>query len=391
MCLSAGRSYCGTRSTSAGEVREAREADVGRPRQLHFVATPLPNLQPEKRGLLRKRIVAAEKTLGIQIGKNSIRYWSPAALTERLFVLDEVTPQPGLVQDHNTLCDRITGFNRNGLDFLTIQIQEAIETDDVALAGRLAEVLIRDFPDRPEAFFLRSRLARLENRAEDAIQLAEKAFAQDPLYEPPYDFLRAHYERSKQPAKLEAMCERLLSISSRLSRSRKNDVLSAFGLLEMSIGKNLQAANQFKELLEADASEDEQPPRTIMVHQFNAAESARRAGLNVDFFQWEKIIRVFETFASSDDPSLEANRLQAMHIPYALTGDIAKARDCLRKAHHMAEAVNDFELIFSVRDYREVSREEFRTINDNLLAALDRGELWDGTKLSSNPNKRTAS
>ena len=78
---------------------------------------------------------------------------------------------------------------------------------------------------------------------------------------------------------------------------------------------------------------------------------------------------------------MTANHCQAMHIAYALVGDVFAAKDCLRKAQRAAETVNDLEQIFSVRDYRMVSRDEFKAINDELLAALERGELWDGTKL----------
>ena len=372
---------------TATVVRHIREADVGRPVHLHFVATPLPNLQPEKRGLLRKRLVTAEKTLGIKIGKNSIRYWSPAALTERLFVLDDATPQPGFVQDHHTLCDKITEFNRNGLDFLTLQTEQAIETDNVDLAGRLAEALRSEFPSRPEAFFLCSRLARLENRNEDAILLAEKAFTQDPLYEPPFDFLRAHYQRTKQHGRLESMYEELLACSPRLSLSRKHELLYDLGLLQMMIGKPLQASEHFKEVLENQGTDEEQPHFSSIVCEFNAAESARRTGLNVDFSRWQNIIDIFEAFGANEEPFLDSNRLQAMHIPYALTGQIGKARDCLLKAQRIAENVNDFESIFSVRDYRDVSREEFRTDQRPTVSCLGKRRALGRNKTPTQPNQ----
>jgi hypothetical protein len=53
----------------------------------------------------------------------------------------------------------------------------------------------------------------------------------------------------------------------------------------------------------------------------------------------------------------------------------------LRKALKAVETVNDLETIFSVRDYRFVDRDEFKASTEELLAALDRGELWDGMKL----------
>ena len=94
-----------------------READLERPPRLHFVATPVPNSISDDTGLLKDRLEAAEKTLGIKIRResevvaslenslsgNTIRYWAPAALTERLFVLDNLFPEPEMVQDHNNL------------------------------------------------------------------------------------------------------------------------------------------------------------------------------------------------------------------------------------------------------------------------------------------------
>ena len=376
---------------TATVARHIREANLERPPQLHFVATPIPNLPPDKKGLLRERIETAEKTLGIEVGSNSIRYWPPAALTERLFVLDDSFREPGLVQDHNSLCDKITDFNRNGLDFLSSQSEVAIKADDVEIAGRLAAVLAAEFSDRPEAVFLRSRLARLDDSIGNAVQLAEQAFALDPVYEPPFEFLRAHYRRARQIEQIEAMCERALSRPQRLSRSRRSSVLLVLAELRMSLGKHQQAAQHFKEVFECLPSGEERPPLLTLVHQFNVAESARRAGQLVPLGIWKEIIAIFESFPVADGtPMIIANRHEAMHIPYALTGDIVNALDCLRKAKRIAELVNDLEPLFSVRDYKHVSRAEFRAVNDELSAALERGQLWDGTKLPMSEKSETA-
>jgi MinD-like ATPase involved in chromosome partitioning or flagellar assembly len=102
---------------TATVARHIREAGLDRQPQLHFVATPIPNLPPEKKGLLRSRFESAEKTLGVDLQSSSIRYWPTASLTERLFVLDDAFSTTVMVQDHKKLCDEVTGFNRNGLDF----------------------------------------------------------------------------------------------------------------------------------------------------------------------------------------------------------------------------------------------------------------------------------
>ena len=78
---------------------------------------------------------------------------------------------------------------------------------------------------------------------------------------------------------------------------------------------------------------------------------------------------------------MQANQWQAMHIAFACSGDHAAARDALRKARRAAESVGEIEDVFSVKGYRMVPVSEFLAINDEMLAALDRGELWDGMKL----------
>jgi tetratricopeptide (TPR) repeat protein len=350
--------------------RYIRESKLERTPQIHFVATPVPNLLLDKKGLLRERLEIAEKTLGIQLAGNSIRYWPSAALIERLFVLDESFSEPGLAQDHNALCNKITDFNRNGLDFLLSQSEEAIRADDVELGAKLATVLATEFSNRSEAVFCRSRLARLGNGVGEAVQLAEQAFALDPVYEPPFEFLSAHYRRAKQFDRIEAMCEQLLRLSSRLPRDRKNRVLMSIGELRMSLGNYIQAAQHYKQLLEHALDDERRPPLLALVYQFNAAESARRAGQNVPLSTWEKIIHLFEGLPVLEGPPiLAANRHEALYIPYALTGDIPKARDSLLKAKRIAETANDLETMFSVRDYRNVNRAEFRAINDDLNQA----------------------
>ena len=372
---------------TATVARHIREAALDRQPQLHFVATPIPNLPAEKNGLLSLRFEAAEKILGVELKGNSIRYWGPASLTERLFVLDDSFGSPAMVQDHRILCDWITGHNRNGFDFLAEQTEEAISEDNIELAERLSEVLLNHFPNRAEAVFLRSRLARLDGPPGKALELAECSFELDPAYAPPFDFLCAHFRRTKQTKKVENLCERVLALGPRLSSAHRIEVLDTLAELQMATGKYDQAANHYGEILKLNVpSEDEEEGDGLAVVQmaqaFNAAESNRRAGHSVPLETWKMIISLFEKFpALGGLPTMTANHYQAIHVAYAMIGDVAMAKECLRKALKAAETVNDLEYIFSVRDYRMVNRDEFTTTTGELLAALDRNELWDGTKL----------
>jgi tetratricopeptide (TPR) repeat protein len=157
--------------------------------------------------------------------------------------------------------------------------------------------------------------------------------------------------------------------------------------LQMSVAKYCQAAEHYEEVLKlnvpSEDDEDEGLPLTQMIHTFNTAESNRRAGHSVPRETWKMIISLFEKFpALGGLPTMTANHYQAIHVAYAMIGDVAMAKECLRKALKAAETVNDLEYIFSVRDYRMVNRDGFTTTTGELLAALDRNELWDGTKLS---------
>jgi MinD-like ATPase involved in chromosome partitioning or flagellar assembly len=381
---------------TASVVRHINEAGLYRPPQLHFVATPVPNFPSDKNGSLGDRFDNAEKKLGIKLVRregddpdtiaSSIRYWGLASLEEQLFVLNDVSGTNGLVQDYKNLCTKVSKFNRNGLDFYTAQTEDAISTDDSNLAGRLTEVLKREFPERAEAVFLRSRLARLDNGSEDALALAEKAFELDPRFKPPFDFLYTHYNRVKQTGRIEQLCERILSLGACLSLSHRSEVLTTLAELRMSIGKYELAAEHYAEVLRLAPLEKKDDkdgmPLPQMAHSFNAAESGRRAGRLVSQETWKRIISQFEEFpALSGLPTMTANLCQAIHIAYAMVGDISMAKESLRKAIKAVESVNELETIFSARDYRYVNRDEFKSTTEDLLAALDRGELWDGMKL----------
>lgn len=364
--------------------RYIREAGLERLPQLYFVATPIPNLPPEKNSILQSRFESAEKTLGVELKSGSLRFWPIASLTERLFVLDDAFATTVLVQDYLGLCRKIREFNRNGLDFLADQTEAAIKDDNTEIANRLSDLLFREYPDRAEAVFLRSRLARLNRRPGDSLQLAEQAFELDPRYEPPFEFLCAQYRRSKNPEKIESLCERILAQP--LSTPYRSDVLSTLAELQMSLRKYEPAAANYAAVLNlsAPAKEDDEdePSPARMVVLFNAAESGRRGGKPVPVNFWKQIVSIYEHIpAYGGSPTVTASHCQLIHIAYALSGDLSKAQECLRRALSAAETVNDLETIFSVRDYRFVTRDEFRSTTEELLAALKGGELWDGTKL----------
>ena len=70
-----------------------------------------------------------------------------------------------------------------------------------------------------------------------------------------------------------------------------------------------------------------------------------------------------------------------MHIALACAGDRAAAMDALKKSRRIAEMVGEIEDLFCVRTYRMCPVSDFLRDNDEMLAALERGQLWDGMTL----------
>src|SRR5207247_9634823 len=124
-------------------------------------------------------------------------------------VIDECFQVPVLIQEHKMRSDAITNFNRDGVDFLTEQTDQAIKADDFKLGERLDLILSTEFAHRPEALFLRSRLARLNGRADEEVHPAEQAFELDPADAPQFHLLCPQYIRAKHPETVEPVCERI--------------------------------------------------------------------------------------------------------------------------------------------------------------------------------------
>ena len=63
-----------------------------------------------------------------------------------------------------------------------------------------------------------------------------------------------------------------------------------------------------------------------------------------------------------------------------MTGDSCSAREALVKARHAATRLSEAEDIFTPKTYTYVSLKQFLQINYEMLAALDRGQLWNGCR-----------
>lgn len=366
----------------AAVAKTIRESDLTRLPQIHYVASPVPNLPRDKEGPLAQRFAAATERLGTKI-KSSIRYQYIAALKERLFVLDEDLQFSPLVEDYKDLLRSLTDYNRNGLDLLLTQAEDAIQAADTSLIQRLLGVFEEGFPGRAEALMARAKLKKALQDSAEAKRLAAQALEADPAYAEPFAWLLAVHRRDKDHQAAFALCDSMLQHTTRLSPERLYDVHLDRGQSAMAAEKYAVAVESYQECIrykfEVAKNAPTEPEVSLMLF-FNLREALRRHTKNLDPDRWYSLISLFEDGGEGTAAPLviQANHWQAMHIPFALTGDIEAARSALIKARMAAGLLGVAEDIFSVKNYTEVSVDEFVAINDEMTAALAQGRLWDG-------------
>ena len=98
----------------------------------------------------------------------------------------------------------------------------------------------------------------------------------------------------------------------------------------------------------------------------------------------KEIVALYERGAVTEGVGSAVNRLnhmQAMHIPYALLGEAARARQLLQQMQDLVTAVSPRERIFSVVTYTEIPADQLLQQTREMLEALNAGKLWDGTPL----------
>jgi hypothetical protein len=173
----------------------------------------------------------------------------------------------------------------------------------------------------------------------------------------------------------------VLEQESRLPKSRLVEVHFVRGEKSLAAGNLSKAEESYRYCLQR--IEKETPPAVRLIYAFNAAEAHRRATWEICESEWVRILELFEQSGTTSDVPLplQANHWQAIHIAFACTGNPLAARDALQKAMRAGVAVGELEDLFSVKSYRMTPVSEFLENNDEMLAALNRGELWDGMKL----------
>ena len=139
--------------------------------------------------------------------------------------------------------------------------------------------------------------------------------------------------------------------------------------------------------LSRETESDTPDPTDILIHSFNRVESIRRMVRESRPEVWRPIVELFDKSGETASAPLiwQANRFQAMHIAFAIVGDLARAREALIKSRMAAELLGLAEDIFTVKTYTNVPVRDFIAINDEMLAAINKGQLWDGMPLPDPP------
>lgn len=369
----------------AAVAKTIRESESTRIPQLHYVASPLPNLTREKRGPLTKRLTAAASHLGVKF-KSTLRYQAAAALNEKLFVLEDEFEASPLVEDYEDLLGRLIEYNRTGLDFLLKQTRGAISEVDNELKTRLLAVLRQEFPERAESLMAQAQLKKALGDSNGAIAAAREALEADPTLGNALDWLLDNYRRLRDFKAALSLCDMVLQHADRLSPHRRYNLHSERGHIAMAAGEYAAATESYSKCishLAENKKKGDVDPELVMINMFNDCEANRRLSGEPLTTLWRTVLNLFKMTgdASAEPLVLQANRWQAMHIPFAMTGHHERAREALTKARQAAQLLGIAEDIFTVRTYTDVPVKEFLKNNDEMLAALDRGQLWDGMPL----------
>ena len=364
----------------AAVAKTIRESEITRVPQIHYVASPLPNMPRAKGGPLDARLAEASTELGVKI-ESSLRYQPFAALSEHLFALDPLLSDNHLVQNYEELLNRLIEYNRNGLDFLIRQTKAAIAEGDIP--DRLNTILQEEYPDRPEALMARASLRQAAGDFPGATTLARQVIDLDPTFIEAFDWLIRQYKKEANFPLAFELCNSILAAADRLDSDTLASIHQQRGEIAMAAGHYAEASSSFAFNLSREGESDSPDPTNLVIHSFNHLEALRRHVRKSNPDLWRPMVDLLDKSGETASAPLilQANRFQAMHIAFAMVGDSARAREVLIKARMAAELLGLAEDIFTVKNFTNVPLRDFLAINDEMLAAIDKGQLWDGMPL----------
>lgn len=345
------------------------------------VATPVPNLPREKDGPLKERFERAKELLGVEI-KHTISYSSMVALKEQIVTW---TGGQRLEFEYNQLASAITDANPKGLDYLLREAESALKVLEFDRAQEICGALESEYPDRSDAWLQIAAWRRMDKNLAGTEAALRKALELSPNSLPVFRQLESLLLSKDREREVLELAEEMLRGAIGLDEGDVESVETVIGENSMRLGLYDKAVEAFgRILLLTKNSNEESNEIDRIVPLYNQLEARRRAGDAVQPREWRELIKLYETSATGLAPSMVASRLnqmQAMHLAYALAGDVATAERLLREVNRHAESASPRERIFSVATYRHQPRKEFLEVNARMLEALAKGELWDGFKI----------
>lgn len=364
----------------AGVARAVSRAENTRPPQLLTVASPVPPMPKEKTGLLQARLDLAEKELGIK-PHCQIHYDSRVPLKEQILAWDD--PGSRLSWEYKTLRELIADYDVRGLDFLIKEAGRAIEELDEDRAKEAIDALEREYSDRAECYYQVAQVARAFGRINDVEGALRKAVEIDPYFSPAFTELLGLLKVKKRYHEAIAVSrERLKAIQGNGDPEIESSLRDGMGELCMSAGEFEEAVASYERL--PRTSTKDESDLSLLANAFNYSEARRRAGRPVPVAELKEIVALYERGAATEGVGSAVTRLnhmQAMHIPYALLGDIERSRQLLQQVRDLAGAVSPRERIFSVVSYTHIPLDQLLLQTKEMIEALDAVKLWDGTPL----------
>ena len=352
-----------------------QNAQVERPPQIHFVASPLPLLPTQRRDLLHDRFKNIKNELGINLEEMSIiRYAPEVAVREKIFI-DGAGTRNSILNDYKDLAVELQKFSRSGIDFLKGQVRRVISQQDEVKASAIYSILKEDFSHVADSFLLRYELKPLTTSTDSREELLLDCLKLNPLNKKAFHNIVSFYNKASdsQPYKIVELCEGILG---RVTGSSRFDYLFEMANAQMGCQNYEEAIRTYEEIIEKHKKELF-PARRLVVN-FNITEAFRLTNKFISEESWLEIIKTYEAIGQSESNYAEqANRYQLMHIPYFLVGNFAKAKELLLKAEAAARALSDLDEIFTVYIYRNVNQVGFLAINSQMIASLSKGYLFD--------------
>jgi len=369
---------------TAGVLRTISEASAIRPIDVLTVASPVPELTQEMSSI-GERFAEIQNRLG-GMPNSVIPYFGPVALQECVWTLDRFkNHEPNIIKAYAELASKIRERTKDGIDFYLSQGKQLLDTGVLKNAPVIIQALLEQYGERLESLKMAARLLRLQGSPK-ATEIAYRVLKTDPLDEDAFSWIVGHFKQDRDTLLtfIHSLAEQLKSMP---PSRRWVGALVEIGHVYMQLKEYFSAAGLY-----ALAAKHGIPGDPDIALRFNFYEAKRRATGSVgeNLSDWQKLAKeavelldnILTLPEARADSSRRANYFQALSIAFAIAGDRVKAKELLFRAGLEGMKLNQTGRVFSVVEYDEIDRDPFLAYNQQMLNALEKGELWDGTKLS---------